>query len=139
MPERIQQRRAGGWRKPENTVSVARPSRFGNPFRVKGGTVYGYGWFDLREHPIGARLPALEEWTVYSSHAPASGAVEHAVDLFRTYTQVVSRDEPDAFERWIAPLRGKSLMCFCPLEQPCHADVLLELANRPTIHTDGAL
>lgn len=22
------------------------------------------------------------------------------------------------------------LMCFCPLDQPCHADVLLELANR---------
>lgn len=27
-------------------------------------------------------------------------------------------------------LRGKDLMCFCPLDQPCHADVLLELANK---------
>ena|ERR1035437_7044 len=26
-------------------------------------------------------------------------------------------------------LRGKDLACFCPLDQPCHADVLLELAN----------
>ena len=26
-------------------------------------------------------------------------------------------------------LRGKDLMCWCPLDQPCHADVLLELAN----------
>ena len=26
-------------------------------------------------------------------------------------------------------LRGKNLACFCPLDQPCHADVLLELAN----------
>jgi hypothetical protein len=26
-------------------------------------------------------------------------------------------------------LRGKSLACWCPLDQPCHADVLLELAN----------
>lgn len=26
-------------------------------------------------------------------------------------------------------LRGKNLMCWCPLDQPCHADVLLELAN----------
>lgn len=26
-------------------------------------------------------------------------------------------------------LRGKNLACFCPLDQPCHADVLLKLAN----------
>jgi hypothetical protein len=28
-----------------------------------------------------------------------------------------------------AELRGKNLACWCPLNQPCHADVLLELAN----------
>jgi hypothetical protein len=27
-------------------------------------------------------------------------------------------------------LRGRDLACWCPLDQPCHADVLLELANR---------
>jgi hypothetical protein len=27
-------------------------------------------------------------------------------------------------------LRGKNLACWCRLDQPCHADVLLELANR---------
>ena len=27
-------------------------------------------------------------------------------------------------------LRGKDLVCWCPLDEPCHADVLLELANR---------
>jgi hypothetical protein len=26
-------------------------------------------------------------------------------------------------------LRGRDLMCFCELDQRCHADVLLELAN----------
>jgi hypothetical protein len=31
---------------------------------------------------------------------------------------------PDARE-----LRGKDLACWCPLDQPCHADVLLEIAN----------
>lgn len=31
---------------------------------------------------------------------------------------------------WVADhLRGKDLACWCPLDQPCHADVLLELAN----------
>jgi hypothetical protein len=28
-------------------------------------------------------------------------------------------------------LRGKDLACWCPLDQPCHADVLLEIANAP--------
>ncbi|MBO0882015.1 MAG: DUF4326 domain-containing protein, partial [Mycobacterium sp.] len=29
-----------------------------------------------------------------------------------------------------AELRGHDLACWCPLEQPCHADVLLAIANR---------
>lgn len=29
----------------------------------------------------------------------------------------------------IRELRGKDLACWCPLDQPCHADVLLEFAN----------
>ena len=28
-------------------------------------------------------------------------------------------------------LRGRDLGCWCPLDMPCHADVLLELANQP--------
>ena len=30
----------------------------------------------------------------------------------------------------IEQLRGKNLACWCPLDRPCHADVLLELANQ---------
>ena len=29
-------------------------------------------------------------------------------------------------------LRGKPLGCPCPLDQPCHADVLLQIANAPS-------
>jgi len=29
----------------------------------------------------------------------------------------------------INDLRGKNLACWCPLDKPCHADFLLELAN----------
>ncbi|MGB1390605.1 MAG: DUF4326 domain-containing protein [Paracoccaceae bacterium] len=47
----------------------------------------------------------------------------HAVELFRK-----SRDA----RRWdMAELRGKDLACWCPLDEPCHADVLLDVANRP--------
>lgn len=33
-------------------------------------------------------------------------------------------------EAWLAPLRGKDLVCWCRLDQPCHADVLLELLGQ---------
>lgn len=47
----------------------------------------------------------------------------------------------EEFRKWLAyrlangfiniePLRDKDLACWCPLSQPCHADVLLELANK---------
>jgi hypothetical protein len=29
----------------------------------------------------------------------------------------------------VGQLRGKNLACWCKLGDPCHADVLLELAN----------
>lgn len=28
-------------------------------------------------------------------------------------------------------LAGKNLMCWCPLDKPCHADILLRIANQP--------
>jgi hypothetical protein len=34
MPKRLQQQRTKGWRKPENSIVVSRPSKWGNPFRV---------------------------------------------------------------------------------------------------------
>jgi len=33
-------------------------------------------------------------------------------------------------------LRGKDLACWCKPGEPCHADILLEIANRKT-HTNG--
>lgn len=31
----------------------------------------------------------------------------------------------------VSNLRGKNLACWCKPGEPCHADVLLEIANRP--------
>ena len=38
---------------------------------------------------------------------------------------------PEFRARIKAQLRGRNLACFCPLNQPCHADVLLRIANAP--------
>lgn len=41
----------------------------------------------------------------------------------------VSRKERDAMLDALPSLRGKNLACWCPLDEPSHADVLLRLAN----------
>jgi len=51
---------------------------------------------------------------------------------FKTVEQYRQCFEPIApyyRERIRAALRGKDLACWCPLDQPCHADILLEIAN----------
>lgn len=92
MPERIQLSRKKGWRKPTNTVVVARPSKWGNPYPVEQ---FGH------ELAIAGYHAALIEGRL----------ARITVDDVR------------------AELAGKSLACWCKLEDPCHADVLLELAN----------
>lgn len=34
-------------------------------------------------------------------------------------------------------LRGRNLACWCALDQPCHADVLLEVVNGPLPHSQN--
>jgi hypothetical protein len=43
----------------------------------------------------------------------------------------IESDDPRAvtMQAQIGELRGKNLLCFCPVPGPCHGDVLLELAN----------
>lgn len=48
------------------------------------------------------------------------------LDRFRLYAEHRIYQEPD----WLTPLRGKDLSCWCREGAPCHADILLELANQ---------
>ncbi len=53
-----------------------------------------------------------------------AGTREEVIDMYREYITEMMRAHPGDIEE----LRGKDLVCWCaPL--PCHADVLLELAN----------
>ena len=65
---------------------------------------------------------------------PFRGAVfgqDEAVRLYREGVLLRREGEqgipaPGEIQRQLA---GHDLACWCPLDQPCHADVLLELAN----------
>ena len=50
---------------------------------------------------------------------------ELAVFNFRQRMWNMQLVNPNFFDE----LRGKDLACWCPLDKPCHADVLLEIAN----------
>lgn len=97
---------------PPNTVRVDRSTDFGNPFRVDAEP----------------SVKMLEAWGWKLSHwfAPCD-SVEQAVERFRL---CLVRD--GASMHSVRALRGKNLACWCAMDQPCHADVLLELANRET-------
>ncbi|GAB3166737.1 hypothetical protein GCM10027059_26160 [Myceligenerans halotolerans] len=129
-PLRIQLRRTRDWRKPEGAVKVDRTTRWGNPLRVEKGTVYGPPSSDVRD--TWSRPRRLEEYALYASYGGEDShgrALGHAVDAFASFMNARRRDEPGRFEEWIAPLHGHDLACWCPLGEPCHADVLLEIAN----------
>ncbi len=118
MPERIQQRRTKGWRKPENTVSVARPTKFGNPFAAK----IPHGEEGLATMTRQYLVEDFREWLttpLFAGKSPKGWDSMLGVKFEDRARILDNLDE----------LRGKNLMCFCPLDQPCHADVLLEIAN----------
>lgn len=52
-----------------------------------------------------------------------------AADAVRDFRKFVDGQLTNGTGYALAPLRGKNLACWCPLNQPCHADVLIELAN----------
>lgn len=54
-----------------------------------------------------------------------NGGYAMAAELFRDY--IMRR--PRLIEMAKCELRGKNLACWCPLNEPCHADVLLVIAN----------
>lgn len=49
-----------------------------------------------------------------------------ATEAVELYKLGLHREPSDFFET----LRGKDLACWCALDSPCHADVLLEISNR---------
>lgn len=55
------------------------------------------------------------------------GTRDIAIASFREKAEAQMKYGPKFYE----PLRGKNLACWCPLDKPCHADVLLELVNAP--------
>ena len=106
-PKRIQRRRAKGWRMSPGAICVDRSTPWGNPFVVgKDGTA---------AECVDLYRKLLSGFVCLDAHAAPA-----AQDAARTH--VVEH---------LGELRGKPLACWCGIGRPCHADVLLAIANAP--------
>lgn len=139
MPQRIQRKRTKGWRMPEGAIYVGRPTKFGNPFRAYKCTCCGY--WDVKDDNGVTYLvnhDYVRQEHVRSNRATWTTQHEAIEESVRLYTAELTywiggRMEWDPeFQSHVKALRGHDLACFCPLNQPCHADVLLQLANEDT-------
>lgn len=69
--------------------------------------------------------------SVYVGRPGIFGNPFDSVEFFRIWLESGKRRDKRRKELLsrLPELKGKDLACWCPLDQPCHADVLLELAN----------
>ncbi|WP_425065571.1 DUF4326 domain-containing protein [Reyranella sp.] len=137
-PHRIQLSRAKGWRMPANAVKVDRTTRWGNPFDFRRAE---YCWAALslgcRGDAAGrqeASVRAFRGWidpphgrqTLSMTEQPKMVGPGGEVPLGPPITAGASPSREEIRKA----LRGKNLACWCKPGSPCHADVLLEIANR---------
>ena len=110
MPKRIQRMRTKNWRAPGGAVYVGRPSQWGNPFTLNEyrDIEYELGW-----------IPK------------ASGiqAREHVAAEFQKALLMGTIGDYPSVEEIREELAGRDLMCWCSLDDACHADTLLSVAN----------
>lgn len=116
-PRRLRWHRFMGTPLPPHSRSVQRPSDFGNPFVVyRTGPS---GWFVMLAGKN------IEDVTSGLFRTRDEALIE-CLSQFREYAEKKLEDSPS----WLTPLKGLDLACACKLDQPCHANILLELANR---------
>lgn len=156
-PQRFRCSRAKGAKLLPDTIVVARPSRWGNPFDWRADYAT---WLAIpvgeKAHPAGRRATVVKIHRAWLTRTPikvipVGGApeLEYGNGATTSFDQLALNaginfggmylaeafpkglPTPPTAEEIRAHLRGKNLACWCALDAPCHADVLIEIANAP--------
>lgn len=115
--KRIQRKRSKGWRMPQNAKYVGRPTQWGNPFRLSPD---GYILYFKTGKILGS------PWCYWS--ATSGFTLKDVLDLYGQWLDgKLQKGHPHLpTPPSLEALKGKDLACFCRLNQPCHADMLLQ-------------
>ena len=126
MTRRIQRRRTPGWRMPEGAVYVGRPTLWGNPWTLADARGFMVDPPERRaQWCVDRYRDELKHWGLLSDY----GALVSDARWTAIGADAYALGARNMAEYAALTLRGKDLVCWCPLDQPCHADVLLELAR----------
>ncbi|WP_109527157.1 MULTISPECIES: DUF4326 domain-containing protein [Nocardia] len=132
MPSRIQRSRKKGWRMPKGAIYVGRPTAWGNPFAVGEFYVNRGPWSRTAPYPRSGpeqepRLRTDGFGRPYEEFVAKVRDRAHAVELFTAHISYedVGVWDPKEIRYWLG---DSDLVCWCPLAEPCHADLLLHIA-----------
>lgn len=95
-------------------VYVGRPTIWGNPFQVNCNSTPEFRNKQLEKYRnlvIGIVTPDMNN---------------RATDWLKRFRKKTNQHPFEA----LSTLKSKNLSCFCKIGDPCHADILLELANQ---------
>jgi len=109
-------------------VVVARPTKWGNPVRFARDRD---GRFVVTAPWLSRTIGCDDERT--ARRVAADALAEHLAERRR---EPGSRGYYPSDDEIRAELGGRDLACWCPLDQPCHADVLLTIANDAKVKDD---
>ena len=79
-----------------------------------------------RKRTKGSKMPPN---TIFVGRPSKWGNPFKTAEEFRNDLAIKRFRDPLAYATIRHELRGKNLSCWCPFDQLCHADVLLEIAN----------
>lgn len=132
---RITLSRVKGWRKPEGAIVVSRPTIWGNPWTP--GDPGTFNWpspegprsqitFSGGRISNAAAVSHFQLWLASNSFdfglpLNAKGRDKLKDDMSARRALILSR---------LPELRGHDLCCWCKPGEPCHADVLIRMANQ---------
>lgn len=109
---RIQLSRAKGWRLPAGALVVDRRSPWGNPW------------------PVGKPVDGVVVM-VDGQLLPYRPTREQSIAMYRRWLAEQILNRGGDFLRPV--LRAHQLACWCPLDLPCHADVLIEVSHERSL------
>lgn len=123
----VRVKREADWKPSKGAVWVGPRSNFYNPFEAKirggaSGLATGARQYLVDDFKEWLTKPLLWRRTAEGWKWVAPGNWDSMLGVPYEYRAMIL----DKLET----LRGKDLVCRCHISQPCHADVLLELANR---------